>query len=223
MIDDRDAVVQHPRPMVSPPDAAVAAVHVVDDDAGLRTALDSLFRSMGYPTRLYGSAAEFMASGAASAAGCLVLDIRLPGTSGLDFQQQLADAGVTMPVILMTGHGDIPMTVRGMKAGAIDFLPKPFREQDMLDAVAAALARDASTRAERSQSDDLRHRFETLSARERDVMGRVATGKMNKQIAFDLGLSEITVKIHRGNAMRKMGAKTLADFVRMAETLKLPA
>lgn len=222
MIDDRDAVVQHPRPMVTS-DADVPAVHVVDDDAGLRTALDSLFRSMGYPTRLYGSAAEFMASGASGGAGCLVLDIRLPGTSGLDFQQQLADAGVTMPVILMTGHGDIPMTVRGMKAGAVDFLPKPFREQDMLDAVAAALARDASTRAERHQSDDLRHRFETLSARERDVMGRVATGKMNKQIAFDLGLSEITVKIHRGNAMRKMGAKTLADFVRMAETLKLPA
>ncbi|MDO9489721.1 MAG: response regulator transcription factor [Sphingomonadaceae bacterium] len=222
MIDDRSAVVQHPRPMVTS-DADVPAVHVVDDDAGLRTALDSLFRSMGYPTRLYGSAAEFMASGAADAAGCLVLDIRLPGTSGLDFQQQLADAGVTLPVILMTGHGDIPMTVRGMKAGAVDFLPKPFREQDMLDAVAAALARDSTTRAERSQSDDLRHRFETLSARERDVMGRVATGKMNKQIAFDLGLSEITVKIHRGNAMRKMGAKTLADFVRMAETLKLPA
>lgn len=204
-------------------DADVPAVHVVDDDAGLRTALDSLFRSMGYPTRLYGSAAEFMASGAGDGAGCLVLDIRLPGTSGLDFQQQLVDAGVTMPVILMTGHGDIPMTVRGMKAGAVDFLPKPFREQDMLDAVAAALARDAATRAERSQSDDLRQRFETLSARERDVMGRVATGKMNKQIAFDLGLSEITVKIHRGNAMRKMGARTLADFVRMAETLKLNA
>lgn len=222
MIDDRGALVQHPRPMVTS-DTDVPAVHVVDDDAGLRTALDSLFRSMGYPTRLYGSAAEFMASGAAGAAGCLVLDIRLPGTSGLDFQQQLADAGVTMPVILMTGHGDIPMTVRGMKAGAVDFLPKPFREQDMLDAVAAALARDAETRAERSQSDNLRHRFETLSARERDVMGRVATGKMNKQIAFDLGLSEITVKIHRGNAMRKMGAKTIADFVRMAETLKLPA
>lgn len=222
MIDDRGALVQHQWPMVTS-DADVPAVHVVDDDAGLRTALDSLFRSMGYPTRLYGSAAEFMASGAADGAGCLVLDIRLPGTSGLDFQQQLADAGATMPVILMTGHGDIPMTVRGMKAGAVDFLPKPFREQDMLDAVAAALARDASKRAERSPSDDLRHRFETLSARERDVMGRVATGKMNKQIAFDLGLSEITVKIHRGNAMRKMGAKTLADFVRMAETLKLPA
>ncbi len=222
MIDDRGALVQHQWHMVTP-DADVPAVHVVDDDAGLRTALDSLFRSMGYATRLYGSAAEFMASGAAGRAGCLVLDIRLPGTSGLDFQQQLADAGVTMPVILMTGHGDIPMTVRGMKAGAVDFLPKPFREQDMLDAVAAALARDEATRAERSQSDDLRHRFDRLSARERDVMGRVATGKMNKQIAFDLGLSEITVKIHRGNAMRKMGAKTLADFVRMAETLKLPA
>ncbi len=204
-------------------DPAIPAVHVIDDDAGLRTALDSLFRSVGYATRLFGSAAEFMASGATAASGCLVLDIRLPGTSGLDFQDQLADAGVSMPVILMTGHGDIPMTVRGMKAGAVDFLPKPFREQDMLDAVATALAKDAEERAARSQSDGLRSRFDSLSARERDVMGRVATGKMNKQIAFDLGLSEITVKIHRGNAMRKMGAKTLADFVRMAETLKLPA
>ncbi|MFC3712306.1 response regulator transcription factor [Sphingoaurantiacus capsulatus] len=205
------------------PETAAPAVHVIDDDAGLRAALDSLFRSVGYATRLYGSAAEFMAAGAGDGAGCLVLDIRLPGTSGLDFQDQLADAGVTMPIILMTGHGDIPMTVRGMKAGAVDFLPKPFREQDMLDAVAAALAKDAEERAARSQSDGLRSRFDSLSARERDVMGRVATGKMNKQIAFDLGLSEITVKIHRGNAMRKMGAKTLADFVRMAETLKLPA
>jgi FixJ family two-component response regulator len=199
------------------------AVHVVDDDAGLRTALDSLFRSVGYATRLYGSAAEFMASGAATAAGCLVLDIRLPGTSGLDFQQQLADGGITMPVVLMTGHGDIPMTVRGMKAGAVDFLPKPFREQDMLDAVAAALARDAETRAQRGQSDEIRQKYETLSAREREVMARVVSGKMNKQIAFDLGLSEITVKIHRGNAMRKMGARTLADLVRMAEQLRPPA
>ncbi len=196
-------------------------VHVVDDDEGLRVALDSLFRSVGYQTRTFGSAAEFMASGRAGTAGCLVLDVRLPGVSGLDFQAQLGDAGVTMPVILMTGHGDIPMTVRGMKAGAIDFLPKPFREQDMLDAVATALARDAQARAEREQSETLRTRLATLSSREREVMALVATGKMNKQIAYDLSLSEITVKIHRGNAMRKMEARTLADFVKMAESLKL--
>lgn len=197
------------------------AIHVVDDDAGLRAALDSLFRSMGYTTYTYDSPSEFMAAGRASGAGCLVLDVRLPGVSGLDFQQQLSDAGVTMPVILMTGHGDIPMSVRGMKAGAIDFLAKPFREQDMLDAVSTALERDAEVRAERSQSDELRNNLATLSSREREVMALVATGKMNKQIAFDLGLSEITVKIHRGNAMRKMGARTLADLVKMAETLKL--
>ncbi len=202
-------------------DVTSLAVHVVDDDEGLRTALDALFRSVGYQTRTFGSAADFMASGFAETAGCLVLDVRLPGVSGLDFQAQLADAGVTMPVILMTGHGDIPMTVRGMKAGAIDFLPKPFREQDMLDAVATALARDAEARAEREQSDILRARLATLSSREREVMALVATGKMNKQIAYDLSLSEITVKIHRGNAMRKMEARTLADFVKMAESLKL--
>jgi len=196
-------------------------IHVVDDDNGLRIAMDALFRSVGYQTRNYGSAAEFMEAGAADAAGCLVLDVRLPGVSGLDFQSQLVELGVTMPIILMTGHGDIPMTVRGMKAGAVDFLPKPFREQDMLDAVAAALERDKATREERAEGDALQARYDTLSPRERDVMGRVATGKMNKQIAFDIGLSEITVKIHRGNAMRKMGAKTLAAFVRMAEQLKL--
>ncbi len=200
---------------------ALQAVHVIDDDQALRVALDSLFRSVGYAVHTFGSAADFMASDRVAAAGCLVLDIRLPGISGLDFQAKLADAGVTMPVILMTGHGDIPMTVRGMKAGAVDFLPKPFREQDMLDAVATAMAQDQAARLEREGSQDLRSRFETLSTREREVMTRVATGKMNKQIAFDLSLSEITIKIHRGNAMRKMGAKTLADFVKMAETLKL--
>ncbi|OHV16509.1 DNA-binding response regulator [Methylorubrum extorquens] len=201
--------------------ADVQAVHVVDDDAGMRTALDSLFRSVGYETRTYASPAEFMASGRTHAAGCLILDVRLPGTSGLDFQSQLAEAGVTMPIVLMTAHGDIPMTVRGMKAGAVDFLPKPFREQDMLDAVASALVRDADLRAARTQSDSLRARLGTLSQREGQVMVRVAAGKMNKQIAFELGLKEITVKIHRSNAMRKMGARTLADFVKMAEHLKL--
>jgi FixJ family two-component response regulator len=198
-----------------------AAIHIVDDDAGLRLALDGLFRSVGYRTRLFGSAAAFIASGAPGSAGCLVLDVRLPDISGLDFQRQLTDAGIAMPVILMTGHGDIPMSVRGMKAGAIDFLPKPFRDQDMLDAVAAALERDLAQRAERQGSADLHARFDTLSPRERQVVALVTNGLMNKQVAHRLELSEITVKIHRGNAMRKMGAKSLADLVKMAEMLRL--
>lgn len=198
-----------------------AAIHIVDDDAGLRLALDGLFRSVGYRTRLFGSAAAFIASDAPGSAGCLVLDVRLPDISGLDFQRQLTDAGIAMPVILMTGHGDIPMSVRGMKAGAIDFLPKPFRDQDMLDAVAAALERDLAQRAERQGSADLHARFDTLSPRERQVVALVTNGLMNKQVAHRLELSEITVKIHRGNAMRKMGAKSLADLVKMAEMLRL--
>jgi len=196
------------------------AVHIVDDDADVRTALDSLFRSVGLTTRHYGSAQEFLQSGHAQAAGCLVLDIRLPGLSGLDFQERLAAAGVRMPVVLMTGHGDIPMTVRGMKAGAIDFLTKPFRDQDMLDAVTLALERDATWRDEQASLDALKARYNGLSAREKEIMGHVATGLMNKQIAHELGLSEITVKIHRANAMRKMEAKSVVEFVKMAEKLK---
>lgn len=195
-------------------------VHVVDDDPALRAALDSLFRSVGYETRLFGAAQEFMQSGQAQAAGCLVLDVRLPGLSGLDFQAQLAASDIRMPVVLMTGHGDIPMSVRGMKAGAVDFLTKPFRDQDMLDAVASAMERDRVARAQHDGVADIRRLHDTLSAREREVMEMVVAGLMNKQIAFQLGLSEITVKIHRGNAMRKMEARSLADLVRMAELLK---
>jgi FixJ family two-component response regulator len=200
---------------------ASPTVHIVDDDPALRSALDSLFRSVGLDTALFGSAGEFLQSGASASAGCLVLDVRLPGVSGLDFQAQLASAGVRMPVVLMTGHGDIPMSVRGMKAGAVDFLTKPFRDQDMLDAVTAAIERDAAARAEQSGLDDVRARFETLSPRERQVMALVASGLMNKQVAFELSLSEITVKIHRGSAMRKMAARSLADLVKMAEALRL--
>lgn len=196
-------------------------VHVVDDDESLREALGSLFRSVGLTPRLYGSAKEFLEKVDAAIPGCIVLDIRLPGASGLDFQVQLADSGIGLPVILMTGHGDIPMSVRGMKAGAIDFLAKPFRDQDMLDAVAVAIERDARRRAEEGGTATIKHRFETLSPRERQVMALVTAGKMNKQVAGDLELSEVTVKIHRGSAMRKMGARTLADLVRMADTLSL--
>lgn len=197
-----------------------AVVHIVDDDESLRRALDRLFRSVGMQTHSYGSAKEFLNLKPAEMAGCLVLDVRLPGISGLDFQEQLAGLGVRLPVILITGHGDIPMSVRAMKAGAVDFLPKPFRDQDMLDAVAAAIERDRAQRAADDGAAQIRDRFATLSPREQQVMMLVTTGKMNKQVAGDLGLSEITVKIHRGAAMRKMGARTLADLVRMADSLK---
>lgn len=197
-----------------------AVVHIIDDDASLRGALDSLFRSTGLETRQYESVAAFMAEARQpDKPGCLVLDVRLPGMSGLDFQQKLDELGVGLPAVLMTGHGDIPMSVRAMKAGAVDFLAKPFRDQEMLDAVGAALARDEARRAESGKLEALKAAYATLSQRERQVMALVAAGKMNKQVAGELNLSEITVKIHRAAAMRKMGAKTLADLVRMAEAL----
>ena len=197
-----------------------AVVHIVDDDDSLRRAVDSLCRSVGFETRTYGSAQEFLNAKREDIVGCLVLDVRLPGVSGLDFQSQLTELGIHFPVILITGHGDIHMSVRAMKAGAVDFLPKPFRDQDLLDAVTAAIERDRKRRAVDGDANGLRNRFLTLSPREQQVMMLVTTGKMNKQVAGDLGLSEITVKIHRGAAMRKMGARTLADLVRMADALK---
>lgn len=207
-----------------PPNANdTALVHIVDDDESLRRALDSLFRSVGLDTKTYGSAREFLDAKREDKPGCLVLDIRLPGMSGLEFQEQLAGHGVHLPAIMITGHGDIPMSVRAMKAGAVDFLPKPFRDQDMLDAVTAAIERDRKRRTSEGDTAQVRDRFATLSPREQQVMMLVTTGKMNKQVAGDLGLSEITVKIHRGAAMRKMGARTLADLVRMADSLKTKA
>jgi FixJ family two-component response regulator len=196
-----------------------AVVSIIDDDASLRAAVDSLLRSVGLQVRAYGSVNEFLAAKRPDAAGCLILDVRLPGIGGLEFQAQLAALGIQLPVILMTGYGDIPMSVRGMKAGAVDFLTKPFRHQDLLDAVTTAIERHKVQRAVSAEAAALRDRFATLSPREQQVMQLVASGKMNKQVAGELGLSEITVKIHRGSAMRKMGARTLADLVRMAEAL----
>ncbi|PSJ40617.1 response regulator transcription factor [Allosphingosinicella deserti] len=204
-----------------PDTAEPALIHILDDDESLRAALDSLFRSVGLRARGYASVAEFLKAPPPDGPGCLLLDVRLPGTSGLDFQARLAEHAITLPVILMTGHGDIQMSVRAMKAGAVDFLAKPFRDQDMLDAVAEALARDRTQRDGAARAAGLRGRYDALTPREREVMTHVTAGKMNKQIAGTLGLSEITVKIHRGSAMRKMGARTLADLVRMAEALGL--
>lgn len=205
--------------VASAPAAPPPFVVIVDDDPGVRDALDSLFRSVGMATQLYGSAAEMLQADLPRSPGCLILDVRLPGLSGLDFQDQLAKHGIDLPVVFMTGHGDIPMTVRAMKAGAVDFLSKPFRDQDMLDAVTNAVERDRQQRAESAATEVLRAEYETLTSREREVMGHVVAGLMNKQVAGVIGLSEITVKIHRGNVMRKMGVRTLADLVRKAEAL----
>ncbi|MFE8596392.1 response regulator transcription factor [Archangium violaceum] len=199
-----------------------AVIHIVDDDASLRTALQSLFRSVGMKARAYDSVRTFLDAERGDAPGCLLLDVRLPGMSGLAFQGQLESLGIDLPVIMMTGHGDIPMSVRAMKAGAVDFLAKPFREQDLLDAVAEAVERHRGQRSVCEDQADLRRRFDSLSPREKQVMTLVTAGQLNKQVAAELNLSEITVKIHRGSMMRKMEAKSLADLVRMAEALKLP-
>jgi len=194
-------------------------VFVVDDDPSLREALSSLLRSVGLRVEVFGSAPELLQTKLPDVASCLVLDIRLPKRSGLDFQTELAKAGIEIPIIFITAHGDVPMTVRAMKAGAVDFLIKPFRDQDLLDAVTIALERDRKRREEAKGLEDVKSLFESLTPREREVMTLVTTGLMNKQIAAEIGVTEITVKIHRGHAMRKMKAKSLADLVRMAEAL----
>ena len=200
---------------------APSSVYVIDDDKALRDSLTSLFRSVGLQVKAFGSANEFLEQPPPDTPSCLVLDVRLPGLSGLDFQSELAKANIHIPIVFMTGYGDIPMTVKAMKAGAVEFLIKPFRDQDLLDAVRLGIERDRDQREIDKAASDLRARFDSLTPREQQVISYVTSGLMNKQIAGQIGVSEITVKVHRGNIMRKMGAKSLADLVRMADVLGL--
>ena len=194
-------------------------IAVIDDDISIREALSSLLRSVGLQVQTFASAQEFLHSAQRDLAGCLVLDVRLPGLSGLELQGDLTAVGVRIPIVFITAHADIPMTVRAMKAGAVEFLAKPFREQDLLDAVQEGLRRDREQRRSRQQMRDARNRFDALTEREREVMALIVSGKLNKQVAIELGLSEITVKVHRRHVMDKMGVKSFADLVRLSEKL----
>ena len=202
--------------------AAVPTVFIIDDDRGMRQAIHDLVESVGLRAESFATGEDFLGTRQNVRPSCLVLDVRLPQMSGLDFQRRLAKSGVQIPIIFITAHGDIPMSVRALKSGAVEFLTKPFRDQDLLDAIQQALERDGITQKEQAEIHDLQRRYHALTVREREVMTLVVSGMLNKQIAFEIGASEATVKVHRGNVMHKMQAASVVDLVRMADKLKLP-